>query len=51
LSIKWGEGATERCDVDYTLPARAKGHKADTYQQVRTRCKAPTLTTISNKAH
>lgn len=50
LSVKWGDGHAERCDIDYTLPARGKGYKADTYQQVQTRCKAPMVSSTFDKA-
>ncbi len=38
LTVKWGEQSGDSCRMDYELPAREKGVRSDTYQQVEIRC-------------
>jgi outer membrane usher protein len=38
LTVKWGEKPGDSCRLDYALPAREKGTRADSYQQIEARC-------------
>ena len=40
LTVKWGEDASSLCHIAYDLPARSKGSKSDSYQQVNATCTA-----------
>jgi len=40
LTVKWGDDASSLCHIAYDLPARSKGSKSDSYQQVNATCTA-----------
>lgn len=40
LTVKWSDAAPTECRIDYELPAREKGRKADSYQQIKATCVA-----------
>ncbi len=38
LTVKWSEKPGDSCRMDYALPAKDKGVRADSYQQIEIRC-------------